>query len=77
MEFKNPVCPECGGSAVAILEIVPCLASLDTTDGVTFEYGGDSDMLWDGQRPELIDDKASLRCEEGHAWETEVTELDA
>jgi len=76
MKFKCPICPECGGKATAILEIVPCMASLDTEDGDTFEYGGDSDMLWDGQRPEVIDGTVSLRCEEGHAWETEMTETD-
>lgn len=67
-DFRTtPTCPKCGDDACAIVEITTVLAGvLPNIEGV--EYLGDSRVLWDEQRPDLVDDRIQWVCESGHDW---------
>ncbi len=64
-------CPECGAAPRKIIETVEVATRL-TTAGTEaefdFEAYGGCEVLWDSQRPALINGKVTLWCAGHHSW---------
>ena len=74
MRFEIPCCPECGKPACKVTETIVAVASLTREDDGSFAYAGGSDVCWDTQETYLDEnDEATLGCENGHEWQSELT----
>ncbi len=49
MRFLPHDCPECGHTAMGMLEMVPGIALLLQIEDGTFQYAGGTDVSWDSQ----------------------------
>lgn len=66
--FDPPLHPTHGTEPVAIREIVPGWASLNSS-GDHYEYGGGTEMLWDCQKPDLSENQqVLLKDRRGRTW---------
>jgi len=77
LKFSVPKCPECGGIAVGVKDLIPGLAGIVfEEDGETAEYSGGTDMWWDDQyTPEDENGEVQLRCDEDHWWDSKMEEI--
>ena len=48
--FEKPTCPRCSEPPEGTVEAVSGLAELDQVGDGLFEYGGHTEIHWDGQR---------------------------
>lgn len=77
MQFDVTTCPQCGEPANGILEQVQGRAHLEVnTKTGAAEYGGETEMFWDEQRPVLREGKAVLLCHNGHDWDATDSDAD-
>ncbi len=69
MRFDPMLCPECGGAAEEVVEMVLGGAGI-TLDPETGEYeeAGDTSISWDSQERLLQDGKVRLVCHNQHEW---------
>lgn len=75
MHLLTPVCPECGGDVVGIVEQVRGLAALYPPENGEYEYAGGTDVWWDSQQP-ATNQSGEVRvvCENHHEWDTLIDE---
>jgi len=69
MEFNPCKCPDCGEVAVGTIEVLHGRADLIQLDDGSFEYGGETEVFWDGQMS--VRDKkgrVQMTCDKGHEW---------
>jgi hypothetical protein len=76
MKLSIPNCPHCGNLAAYIVETLYAHAGIKKDNQGTFNYVGESVMLWDTQQPQA-DEKTGLywiRCDGAHPheWQTEI-----
>lgn len=76
-EPAEPCCPRCGGELKGTVENVPGVALATFTrnaDGtVETEYVGETEIDWDGQTTETLEDEPLVVCEHGCTFpETEI-----
>ena len=77
MKFDPWKCPECGDPAEGTVEMLVGLAELNFNEDGEAEYGGYTEMWWDGQTTVLDDNgRATLRCPQGHEWLAKAEDLD-
>ena len=76
MKFDPQKCPECGGEAESILDLIPAAAGIsydEETDSYD-EDGNGSRIDWDGQRPMVVMSTADPKqplvqlCCGDHTW---------
>ncbi len=74
MTIKDPICPECGAPVDGTWEVVPGIALVDRQPDGSFDYVGETKMIWDEQKTaKSPHGLAVVICHHGHTWETEVT----
>lgn len=86
MILENPFCPTCGEGAVGTVDTIPyCVAQFNRTAGDTdsveededpndVEYGGETEVNWDGQETNLNEaGESQVACSNGHTWFTKIT----
>jgi len=74
MRFDPNVCPTCGGRARGTMETLPGLAEFDVNDDGSYEYGGYTEVFWDGQVTDKDDEgRVTLICgtDDAHEWQAE------
>lgn len=76
MKISIPLCPACNQPAEALYESLYAWASLNPVSptGET-DYGGESEVLWDSQRP--VDESTNpelqrVICCNDHTWLTAI-----
>ena len=59
---------------IGTVERIPGVALMHKDPTAEWEYSGETKVFWDGQATEPIDQtgKATLICDKGHEWTTEV-----
>lgn len=77
LKIKDPTCFECGQSVSRLIENVPGLVFIEQKqdENDTFEYVGETEMLFDLSEP--VKDgigRSLVGCSQSHEWYTTVTE---
>lgn len=79
MRFDPPTCPECGEEPQGTLETLPGCATFRRLKDGTCEYGGSTEVFWDGQMTNLDKEgRVELLCkgDGAHDWFARKTEDD-
>lgn len=74
MQFEIPQCPECKGDIGGTLETTPGVAQIYRDEDGNYEYGGYTEMNWDGQTTiEDKDGRVTAVCSAcDHEWQTKM-----
>lgn len=74
MKISPDKCPECGACIEGTCETLTGVALLFQNDDGTYEYNGQTDIHWNGQKTVKVGEETEVICEQGHTFLAYVSE---